>query len=155
MYSVEVILDNLAFGNGTGDHVSEVRKRIKAEKVGKTELMMTLDHTHNEYTSSLLQFGVLGLLAFLNIPFQMLRCSSKKNGLMLKIIAVSILVYSLSDVFIIGLGMLLTVVTLSSVTLSRYYVTNVAYEKINARLLFNYVSLIVVFYAIKIIFPQI
>ncbi len=149
VYSADVILENILFGNGTGDHVSEVRKYIEMKGVKKTELMMTLDHTHNEYTSSLLQFGLLGFLAFLNIPFQMLRYSSKKNGDVLKVIGASILFYSVSDVFIIGLGMILTVVTLSSLALSTYYVTNVKYDRMSARLILSYMFVVVAFYIIQ------
>jgi len=149
IYAMDVVSENIFFGNGTGDHVSEVRKFIEKEEVGKSGLMMSLDHTHNEYTSSLLQFGVLGLLAFLNIPFQMLRYSSGNNGVVLKIIGVSILVYSLSDVFVIGLGMILTVVTLSSAALSTYHVTDTTYDRINARSIFGYALVVVAFYVIQ------
>ncbi len=153
LYAMDVISDNILFGNGTGDHVSEVRKYIEAASEGGIGLMMSLDHTHNEYTSSLLQFGVLGLLAFLNIPLQMMRYSSEKNGAALKIIGVSILFYSLSDVFIIGLGMILTVVTLSSVALSAYQVTDTSYSKINVQLLLNYALSVVTFYVIQSSLP--
>lgn len=149
VYAMDVISENVLFGNGTGDHVSEVKKYLEKTGDGGFGLMMTLEHTHNEYTSSLLQFGVLGFLVFLNIPFQMLRYSPEKNGDALKIIGVSILFYSLSDVFIIGLGMILTVVTLSSVTLSKYYVTNAKYNNLNVRMVLNYVFFVVAFYIIQ------
>ncbi len=149
VYAMDVISENIVFGNGTGDHVSEVKKYLEKAGGRGFGLMMSLDHTHNEYTSSLLQFGLIGFLAFLNIPFQMLRYSRDKNGDMLKIIGVSILFYSLSDVFIIGLGMLLTVVTLSSVALSTYYVTNVKYDNLDIRMVFNYAFIVVAFYIIQ------
>ena len=153
VYAMDVISENFLFGNGTGDHVSEVKKHIEEVGVGETGLMMSLDHTHNEYTSSLLQFGVLGFLAFLNIPFQMLRYSSGKNGTVLKIIGISILFYSLSDVFIIGLGMILTVVTLSSLALSEYHVKNADYSKMDVRALLIYSLLVVVFYVVQSVLP--
>lgn len=150
VYATDIILENIILGNGTGDDVSEVRKRIaETNNESKSGYVRHMAHTHNEYISSLLQFGMFGFLVFLNIPFQMLRYSSASNGVMLKTIGVSILLYSLTDVFIIGLGMILTVAILSSVSLSKYYVTNTFYEKVNIRLLFNYLLAVIVFYAIK------
>ncbi|MCK5662445.1 MAG: hypothetical protein KAI17_03115, partial [Thiotrichaceae bacterium] len=125
--------------------------RKKAEKEGweLSSLVKSLPHLHNEYISSLMQFGLLGLIAFLNIPYQMLRYSSGPNRLALKVVGISILLYSLIDVFIIGLGMLLMVVTLSSVSLSRYPVSNTIFSKLNTRQLVIYALVILFFYLIK------
>ena len=149
IYSLDVIADNIAFGNGTGDHVSEVRKKAEKEGWELSSLVKSLPHLHNEYISSLMQFGLLGLIAFLNIPYQMLRYSSGPNRLALKVVGISILLYSLIDVFIIGLGMLLMVVTLSSVSLSRYPVSNTIFSKLNTRQLVIYALVILFFYLIK------
>ena len=153
MYSLDVILENVAFGNGTGDSVSEVRKLVKEENRELSRNVKALLHTHNEYINALLQFGIVGLLVFLNIPYQMFTYSKKKNGVMLKIIGISILLYSLIEVFIIGLGMLLTVVTLSSVLLANYNVTNTKHEPIDSMQIASYMFIVLSFYLIKIVLP--
>lgn len=153
VYSMAVISDDFMFGNGTGDHVSVVRKEIEMNDRGMSGLVKSLPHMHNEYISSLVQFGILGLLAFLNIPYQMLRYSTGFNGMVLKFTGISILLYTLIDVLIIGLGMILTVVVISSVSMNKYYVTGANYKMLDIRQAVIYALLILGFYLIKLILP--
>ena len=153
VYSLEVISDNVVLGNGTGDSVSEVRKVVIEENRELSRAVKNIFHTHNEYINALLQFGVIGLLVFLNILYQMFRYSDGEKGVMLKLIAVSIIFYSLIDVFIIGLGMLLTVVTLTSVSLKNYHVTNSRFESLDMRQVAIYMLVVVSFYMIKLVLP--
>jgi len=153
VYSLDVISDNYLFGYGTGDHASVVANVVKTEKRSLSNLVATLRHPHNEFINALIQFGIIGLLAFLNILYQMMRYSSDKNGVMLKVLAISIFFYSLIDVFVIGLGMLLSVVVLTSVYVNSYYTENTNYRKIDARQIFMYGGVMLFFYGVKIISP--
>jgi len=153
VYSLDVISDNYLFGYGTGDHASVVTNVVKTEKRSLSNLVATLQHPHNEFINALIQFGIIGLLAFLNILYQMMRYSSDNNGIMLKVLAISIFFYSLIDVFVIGLGMLLTVVVLTSVYVNSYYIENTNYRKIDARQIFMYGGVMLFFYGVKIIIP--
>ena len=147
-------------GVGGGSHTEQTAKiMLSFEKVVIEENralsinVKSLFHTHNEYINALLQFGVIGLLVFLNILYQMFRYSDGEKGVMLKLIAISIIFYSLIDVFIIGLGMLLTVVTLTSVSLKDYHVTNSRFESLDIRQVAIYMLIVVSFYMIKLVLP--
>lgn len=153
VYSWKVVKRNIVFGNGTGDHVSEVRKEVEKENRALSRYVKQLTHMHNEYISSLAQFGLLGLIAFLNIPFQMMRYSAGHGGVVLKLLGVSILLYSLIDIFTIGLGMLLTVVTLASVNLKSYNNTVSSFESAGVRQLVMYMLIVLSFYLIKLVLP--
>jgi len=153
VYSLDVIADNFWLGYGTGDHASVVVDVVKAEKRPLSNLVATLQHPHNEFINALIQFGIIGLLVFLNMLYQMMRYSSDSNGIMLKVIAISIIFYSLIDVFIIGLGMLLTVVVLTSVYVNSYYIENTSYKKIDTRQILIYAGVMLIFYGVKIISP--
>ncbi len=153
VYSLDVISGSYLLGYGTGDHASVVTDVVKREKRPLSNLVTTLQHPHNEFVNALIQFGIIGLLAFLNIIYQMVRYSSDNNGVMLKVIAISIVFYSLIDVFVIGLGMLLTVVLLTSVYVNSYYIENANYKKIDARQVFVYGGVMLFFYVVKIISP--
>ncbi len=152
-YSMGVISDKFLFGYGTGDHASVVVEVVKAENRALSNLVAKLQHPHNEFINALIQFGVVGLLAFLNILYQMMRYSSDNNGIMLKVIAISIFFYSLIDVFVIGLGMLLTVLVLTSVYVNSYYIENASYRKIDARQILMYSGVMLFFYGVKIVSP--
>lgn len=153
VYSLEVISDNVVLGNGTGDHVPEVRKVVEKENRELSRYILQLKHPHNEFINALIQFGIIGLLVLLNILYQMFRYSDGESGVMLKLIAVSIIFYSVIDIFIIGLGMLLTVVTLTSVSLKNYHVTNSRFKSLDMRQSAIYMFVVFSFYIIKLVLP--
>ena len=153
VYSLEIISDNLVLGNGTGDNINEVKKIVEKENRELSKNLLQLQHVHNEYINALLQFGIIGLLVFLNILYQMFRYSGGEKGVMLKLIAVSIMLFSGIDIFIIGEGMLFTVVTLTSVSLKNYHVTNSRYESLDMRKVVIYMFVVVAFYMIKLVLP--
>jgi len=153
VYSLDAISGHMTLGRGTGDHVTEVRKVMDKEKVKGAELVRSLSHTHNEFVSSLLQFGILGFLAFLNIPYQMMRYSSGFKGAVLKITGSSILLFSMIEVFIMGAGMILSTVIVTSTCVSRYYVTGAKYKAIDYKQLLIYGLVITAFYLLKLVMP--
>jgi O-antigen ligase len=121
------------FGVGTGDQLDAVKENIKTVAPEYLKMAKSLQHLHNEYLRSILQFGIIGLLAFLYIPYQLFRYpqddQDKKN--MLSILAVAILSFSYIEIVVHGLGALLTVVLLSSLCFRNYCVDKAIYSKMN------------------------
>lgn len=65
------IKDNLFLGSGTGQQMIEIRSESK--KLNKnSDIANRIGHTHSEYISLLLQFGLIGLFIYLNIFYQIL-----------------------------------------------------------------------------------
>lgn len=77
VYSVEVIKDNFLVGVGTGDSMDEVLARV----LPKDEGVKSIAHEHNQYISIILQFGLIGLLVFLNIFYQIYKYRPKDENL--------------------------------------------------------------------------
>lgn len=77
IYSLEVINDNFWFGVGTGDSMDEVFARV----LPKDEEVKSIAHEHNQYISVMLQFGLIGLLAFLNVFYQIYKYRTKDENL--------------------------------------------------------------------------
>lgn len=71
IYSMKVIEDNPLFGVGTGDHIDEVRKLI-VEKENHNNLL-NYNNLHNGYIEILVQFGILGIILYLNIFYQIIK----------------------------------------------------------------------------------
>jgi O-antigen ligase len=84
--SIPIIQKHLLFEVGAGDQVYEVKKNIqsqddylsgkytltlKALNIGKSSFL------HNTYIQHLVEFGVIGLLIFLNIFYQILKYDYK------------------------------------------------------------------------------
>ncbi|WP_323669564.1 O-antigen ligase family protein [Aliarcobacter butzleri] len=105
-YALSIISENKLFGLGTGDHALEIIKRIKESDLKEKNfnsynmLIINLDtgkavNLHNTYLQILVQFGIIGLIAFLNIFYQIARNISTKanvSSYILLIILIIILV---------------------------------------------------------------
>lgn len=151
MISLDLAADHWLFGMGTADHTGEIQETIERDYSDLWFLSRGLAHPHNEYLNALLQFGVIGLVAFLNISFQLLRYKNedRRDEILFGLIGISILLYTLQDVMVIDLGMLFTVVVLVSAGLREYSVENASYEKINIRQVLGYGMAMLAFYVIK------
>lgn len=77
IYSAAVIKDNFLFGVGTGDSMDEVFARV----LPKDEAVKSIAHEHNQYISIMLQFGLIGLLVFINIFYQIYKYRPKDKNL--------------------------------------------------------------------------
>ena len=80
-YSLEAISDNLLFGVGTGEHIFVVRNKINESDL-KTTFFQSYNTMinalgqhksstlHNTFLQVLVQFGIIGLIIYLNIFYQ-------------------------------------------------------------------------------------
>jgi hypothetical protein len=136
---------------GTADHTGAIQKKIQQENSDLTFISTNLAHPHNEYLNALLQFGVVGLIAFLNIPFQLLRYRNEDHDkqIMFKLLGLSILLYALLDVMVIDLGMMFTVVVLAAAGLRSYQIENVSFSRFNLKQGGVYFSVMLLFYLAK------
>lgn len=81
IYGWEVIKENPIFGVGTGDHISEVISVIDRQETNETNknaLYLNFTSGDNasfdsEYLDTIVQFGIVGLIVFFNIIFQIIR----------------------------------------------------------------------------------
>lgn len=88
------IKDNILFGSGTGQQMIEIR--AESEKLKKNQAIANrIGHTHSEYISILLQFGILGLFVYLNIFYQILnyRHTDYRQKSFLLFIAIAIFIF--------------------------------------------------------------
>ena len=83
-YSLQVIEDSPIFGYGTGDHAYEVKKAINNSELKNIDsksydiligTLITGKHVtlHNTFLQVLVQYGIIGLIIFLNIFYQILK----------------------------------------------------------------------------------
>lgn len=83
-YSLQVIEVSPIFGYGTGDHAYEVKKAINNSELKNIDsksydiligTLITGKHVtlHNTFLQVLVQYGIIGLLIFLNIFYQILK----------------------------------------------------------------------------------
>lgn len=105
-FALAIISENKLFGLGTGDHALEIIKRVKESDLKEKNfssynmLIINLDtgkavNIHNTYLQILVQFGIIGLIVFLNIFYQIARNVSTKadiNSYLLLVILTIILV---------------------------------------------------------------
>jgi O-antigen ligase len=150
-HALTLASDNWVVGMGTADHTGAIQKKIQQENSDLTFISTNLAHPHNEYLNALLQFGVVGLIAFLNIPFQLLRYRNEDHDkqIMFKLLGLSILLYALLDVMVIDLGMMFTVVVLAAAGLRSYQIENVSFSRFNLKQGGVYFSVMLLFYLAK------
>jgi O-antigen ligase len=99
-------------------------------------------HLHNEYFSALIQFGILGLLAFLYIILQLIRYPQKDPAIknMQIILAVGMAAFSVIDIMLLGLGALLVTITLVSFSFNKYFIENTYYSDFSKASLVKYAT---------------
>jgi O-antigen ligase len=99
MYSGKVIKENFWLGVGTGDAMDAVFAKV----LPKDESVKEIAHEHNQYISVMLQFGIIGLLFFLNIFYQIYRYENTDTNLRFIQLAVTLM---------IALGLMMTMFNL-------------------------------------------
>ena len=68
-YASEIIQENPVFGVGTGDSMDEIHKRTP----DKWTQILSQPHEHNQFLSVLLKLGMVGLIIYLNIFYQIFK----------------------------------------------------------------------------------
>jgi len=76
-YGFEVIKKSPLFGVGTGDSMNEIHK-ITPKKWSEIHLMK---HEHNQFFSIFVKLGLVGLIVFLNIYYQIFRYKQEQKEL--------------------------------------------------------------------------
>ena len=77
-YSFDILKENPLFGAGTGDHINYIKQKIIESKYDKQEPMLYIlgagkgAGLHADYLDIFVQFGLIGLLIFLNIFYQII-----------------------------------------------------------------------------------
>lgn len=139
-HSTELVKEHWLFGVGTGDHLDAMRKNIAEKYPEHSGAAEFVQHMHNEYFSAITQFGVIGLLAFLYIAWQLVAYKQDDRTIknMQIILAVAILFFSFIDIFMLGLGALIMSVTLAAFSLRKYVVTNVPEVQFSPHLFAKY-----------------
>jgi len=131
--SKNIVMDSWMLGNGTGDQLDIVRNNIKTIAPEYKRMANKLQHLHNEYLTAILQFGIIGLLACLYIPYQLFRYPQEDSGnkSMQVILAAAILCFSFIEIFVHGQGALLMTVLLLSLTFRNYIIENAVFSSLN------------------------
>ena len=76
-YAYDIIKENPFFGVGTGDHLKEVGNIVNNSKDKENKMITNIFHSgdggglHSDYLDFIVQFGIIGLFAFLNIFYQL------------------------------------------------------------------------------------
>ena len=83
-YSLEVLRESPIFGVGTGDHINYIKDKIKQYKY-PDPMLNALGGTnaglHSDYFDVFVQFGIIGLILFLNIFYQILNYNQENQYL--------------------------------------------------------------------------
>ena len=88
-YSLPSIQENWLFGVGTGDHMQAMKEQVK--KADKDLFLLRIGHLHNVHLTILLQFGLIGLLFWLNSFYQIIRYR-QENDFLRTILTLSVIV---------------------------------------------------------------
>ena len=144
--SKDRILDNWLLGVGTGDQLDEMRNSIKKNKPAHLGMANSVQHLHNEYFSAVLQFGIIGLLSFMYIMYCLIVYAQSDRSLktMQIVLAVAVFMFSFVDIIVHGLGVLLTLVILVSLSFNSYSVSNAIYNPMSKQQLLLYAMLVLI-----------
>ena len=130
-YSKEIIKENLMFGVGSGDHIDEFMNYVNQHESNKQNLNSMYHCTrngvygslHSEFLDNALQFGLIGLLVFLNIFYQLLKYPYDDHYMKVVQIIFIVILLSVSSVSLVFLYAKLKniFIFLSALTLMHYH----------------------------------
>lgn len=134
VYGFEVIKENFLFGVGTSDHATEFFEYVKIHESDQNNINTFNQLTRNGHSGSLhsdfldttMQFGVIGLLIFLNIFYQLFRYPTEDHYMkVVQVIFIAVLL-SVSSVSLIFLHAKIgkTFTLLAALTLTLYHSQN-------------------------------
>lgn len=143
-YGLESIKENFIFGVGVGDQISAVIDNSPNEKI--KSIFTSQKHVHNVYIEYMLEFGIIGLLALLNLFYQIYKVKIEDQVLRayLHIINISFLIYILTNRF--SRHMILILLLLSLVlSANNDLLKNYKFEYSNKLIIF-YLFFIILFF---------
>lgn len=76
-YSLDIIKEHPIFGVGTGDSMDELHKKAPNDLA----CVQSMPHEHNQYLSVLLKLGIVGLIIYMNIFYQIFRYKQDEKDL--------------------------------------------------------------------------
>ncbi|NPA66269.1 MAG: O-antigen ligase family protein [Epsilonproteobacteria bacterium] len=76
-YGFDVFKNNPLLGVGSGDSMDEIKKLVPKEFIG----IHAMPHEHNQFLSTLISLGIVGLLIFLNVYYQIFRYKQEDKEL--------------------------------------------------------------------------
>jgi O-antigen ligase len=76
-YDYKIIKDNVLFGVGTGDSIDEFHKILPQKWVS----LKQMSHEHNQFLSVLVKLGIVGLMIYLNIFYQVFKYKQDEKDL--------------------------------------------------------------------------
>ncbi|QFR48663.1 O-antigen ligase family protein [Sulfurimonas lithotrophica] len=131
VYSYEIMKENFLFGVGAGDHIGEFKNYVKEHETNKKNIHSMYENTkngeyaslHSEFLDNTLQFGIIGLLVFLNIFYQLLRYPYDDHYMKVVQIIFIVILLSVSSVSLVFLYAKLKniFIFLSALTLMHYH----------------------------------
>lgn len=129
-YGTEIIKNNIIFGVGAGDHIGEVKTLIlrdEQNQSNKDNLLVNIWNyncasLHSEYLDNTIQFGIIGLIVFLNIFYQLFSYTQIDNNrrIIQLLLIVSMLFVSVGSVVFLAEGIVRVFIFLSAISLYTY-----------------------------------
>jgi len=140
-----VIKENILFGVGTGDGMSEIKKRLKQ----KDKCLSNMTTPHNEFINAQLKFGILGPIVLIYLFYLIFTYKQENDFLnfILKSGSFIVLVSMLPGDFFQGWMIIFWILILSTTTFN----VNKNYDTINNK----YTKEEIKFYLITFIFSYI
>lgn len=75
LYSYDIIMDNIVFGTGNGNHIIKVKENIQKNEKDQANINSLFhsmqDGLHSDSLDILTKFGIIGFLIYLNIFYQL------------------------------------------------------------------------------------
>jgi O-antigen ligase len=131
VHSYGLIKDNLFFGVGSGDHIDEFMNYVREHDDNPKNVQGLYENTrngvygslHSEFLDNSLQFGIIGLLVFLNIFYQLLKYPYDDHYMKVVQIIFIVILLSVSSVSLVFLYAKLKniFIFLSALTLMHYH----------------------------------
>jgi len=149
--SGEILRDNWLFGLGTGDQIPQIQEIVSQNDPDIQVKFIPIQNMHNEYLGALSQFGIIGLVAFINILYQLFKYKSNffLTRELLPILAIAALFFTFIDIFTIGLGALLVTIFYVSIGLNNYVTNDAYFRMLDGRQLFVYTLLVIFFQSLS------
>lgn len=152
-YGIEAAKGHWLLGHGTGDHIKPIKQAwLQSEPDPELDVDF-LGHPHQEFIGALVQFGIVGVLLFLNIIFQLARYPGRDNEtrIAFRVLALAIGMYSFVNLFVMRSGATLFAVVIVALGLREYWVANSEFIPMHGKHLAGYTIAGALLYAVSML----